>query len=205
MTVLPPLHDGLLRAVRREQATRRGRGRGRRLRRGALALAGAIALSGTAVAATQVAKSLDAAVRAGERPPAPQAQRRLPLIGEPGTASLTRWRGQLVVLAFVASWCPPCEQTMPALAAVGADLRRRGEGTVVLVGVQDAARDARAFVRGQPLRMPALADRDGTLARAYGTPGIPSIYAIDRDGRVVAIRRGQTGERALRALVAKAR
>ena len=135
--------------------------------------------------------TLDDAVKARERPPA--STRALPAL-EGGEGSLTDWRGKPVIVNFWASWCEPCKDEAPLLERAHARLRARG-GTVLGVTVSDAIADSKAFMREHDITFPSLRDVDGDLAQDFETKGVPESFAVDREGRVVAISRGQVNER----------
>ncbi len=139
-------------------------------------------------------------MRQGERPPAPSAQ--LPILGGSATASLSDYRGQIVVLGFWGSWCAPCAEVAREISAAGAELRSGGEGTGLLVSSLDDAKGAQRFVERHGLDLPVLEDRDGRLVSRYGTAppsardgstgtmAFPSTFVLDREGRIVAVKRG---------------
>ena len=104
-------------------------------------------------------------------------------IDRPGTFQLASLRGKVVVLNFWASWCFPCKQEAPALAAA-AD---RWHGRVVVLGVDvnDFTGDARKFARKYGLRYPLVHDNHNVTTPKYGLTGLPETFFIDRDGKVV--------------------
>lgn len=132
-------------------------------------------------------RSLDEAARAGQPVEAPD--RELPLVGGGGTRSLADYEGQVVVLNFWASWCKPCEQEAPVLERASRRIADSG-GVVLGVDFRDTERDALAFMREHELTYPSVRDVEGELARDYGTIALPETFVIDREGRVVAARRG---------------
>ena len=135
--------------------------------------------------------TLDDAVKARERPPAPT--RALPAL-DGGEGSIEDWRGKPVIVNFWASWCDPCKAEAPLLERAHSRLKARG-GTVLGVTVSDASEDSRAFMRENDLSFPSLRDVDGELAEDFETNGVPESFVVDRDGRVVAISRGQVTKR----------
>ena len=136
--------------------------------------------------------TLDDAVRAGKRPPAPT--RALPKL-DGGQGSIADWRGKPLIVNFWASWCDPCQAEAPLLERAHARLKARG-GTVLGVTVSDTREDSRAFMREYGVTFPSLRDVDDELGDDFETNGrLPESFAVDREGRIVAISRGQVDRR----------
>ena len=113
----------------------------------------------------------------------------LPRIDAEGTIDLAELRGQVVILNFWASWCVPCREEHPALAAAWDRYRERG---VVIVGAvyEDTQADALAFRDELGGDWPLVADPGGRAAIAYGVYGIPETFVIAPDGTIAAKRVG---------------
>ena len=104
-------------------------------------------------------------------------------IDKSGTLQLASLRGKVVVLNFWASWCYPCKQEAPVLAAAAT---RYGDRVVVLgVDVNDFAGDARKFARKYGLRYPLVHDNHNVTSPKYGLTGLPETFFIDRSGKLV--------------------
>lgn len=101
-----------------------------------------------------------------------------------GPLRLDDYRGRVVVLNFWASWCIPCKQENPVLAAVWD--RYRSTTDVVLIGVvyQDSIDAAREYTERLGNTWPSVIDADGRTAIAYGVFGIPEKFFITPDGTV---------------------
>src|ERR1044072_2108746 len=96
---------------------------------------------------------------------------------------LARYRGQVLVVDFWASWCKPCRQSIPWLN----DLRARyGAQGLVIVGVNvDANRgDAEKFQRDVPIGFEVLYDPMGKLAEQLGLQCMPTSFVFVRDGNL---------------------
>jgi cytochrome c biogenesis protein CcmG/thiol:disulfide interchange protein DsbE len=145
-------------------------------------------------------RSLDAAIRDGKRPPAPDHV--LPRLDGAGTGSLAAYRGKVVVLNFWASWCQPCRDEAPLLARLQQRLGERG--TILGVTYKDDPGDSLAFARKHDLAYPSLRDSKLQLAPEYGTRALPETFVIDAQGRIVALSRGQVSQEFLDHALAKA-
>jgi cytochrome c biogenesis protein CcmG, thiol:disulfide interchange protein DsbE len=98
--------------------------------------------------------------------------------------TLSKLRGQVVVLNFWASWCTECHEEQDALDQTWQSFRDSG---MVLVGVdfEDTSDGARDYMHDAGLTYPVVEDNDSKTALAYGIRGIPETFLIDRSGRIV--------------------
>ncbi|MDO9445493.1 MAG: TlpA disulfide reductase family protein [Dehalococcoidia bacterium] len=110
--------------------------------------------------------------------------------------------GQVTVVNFWASWCPPCRSEAPILAAVAADTADEG---VQFLGVlhQDRREPALEFAEQYGLHFPTVVD-DGALARSLGVRSIPVTFVVGVDGTILARHFGPISEARLRVLIADA-
>ena len=86
-------------------------------------------------------------------------------------------KGPALINIF-ASWCAPCAEETPALAAL------KAEGTPIIgIATRDAAPAAAAFLArfGNPYQR-VLLDRDGRGAIDLGATGVPETLAVDSAG-----------------------
>jgi len=137
---------------------------------------------------------LVAAIKRGERPPAPAFD--LPVIwNRPATwparvrpaldddrVSLAELRGTPVVLNFWASWCIPCKEEAPFLA--GAARAHRRDVAFLGMDIQDLTQDARRFLDELDVPYPSVRDGSDRTLSAYGLTGVPETYYVDARGRI---------------------
>ena len=97
--------------------------------------------------------------------------------------TLSQFRGQIVVLNFWATWCPPCIEETPSLVRMQA--RLKDKGVVVLAVSIDADDDAyHKFLKDYSVNMVTVRDEARKASNLYGTFGWPETFIIDRTGVV---------------------
>ena len=95
--------------------------------------------------------------------------------------SLDQFHGQVLVLNFWATWCPPCVEELPSL--MNLQERMRGRGITVLGVSIDVDGDAyHRFLKMHNINFLTVRDPDKKVADMYGTTGWPETYIIDREG-----------------------
>ncbi|QBI56171.1 TlpA family protein disulfide reductase [Streptomonospora litoralis] len=119
-------------------------------------------------------------------------------------ARLTDYEGDVLVLNFWASWCPPCRAEMPVLEEVYSE--RRDAGVAFLgINIKDDKTAAQAFERKQDVSYPSIHDQPGRIAMAFRDTvppqAIPTTLVIDRRGRIAARVIGATDYNQLSGLV----
>jgi cytochrome c biogenesis protein CcmG, thiol:disulfide interchange protein DsbE len=95
--------------------------------------------------------------------------------------SLSQFRGQVVVLNFWASWCPPCISETPSLVSMQRRLHDNGVVVVAISEDEDEA-DYRRFIKNYGIGFVTVRDPSQRIKHLYGTVQIPETYIIDRDG-----------------------
>lgn len=97
--------------------------------------------------------------------------------------TLSDFHGQVVVLNFWATWCPPCVEETPSLVSMQGRLKDKG---VTVLGVSvDADGDAyRKFIKDHSINFLTVRDIDQKSNNLYGTFKFPETYIIDRNGIV---------------------
>lgn len=99
------------------------------------------------------------------------------------TFDLAAQRGKVVVINFWATWCPPCRNEMPALAAFYRQYHARG---VEMIGLSiDRPHDRSEVLKVmQSFNYPAALLHDAQ-SNGFGTPAeLPETFVVDRAGVV---------------------
>lgn len=99
------------------------------------------------------------------------------------TVTLSQLKGQVVVLNFWATWCPPCIEEMPSLVQMQERLKSKGV-TVLAVSVDADENDYRRFLRDHNVNLLSVRDASQKSNELYGTFKFPETYVIDRNGVV---------------------
>ncbi len=103
---------------------------------------------------------------------------------------LSSYKGKVVMLAFWASWCGPCLEELPVLQKFARTHRDKGVEVLAinLDSYSDRAK-VRPFVEGRNFDFKVLF-RDDEQLSSYDYEMMPTLYVIDRDGRVAHTRAG---------------
>lgn len=102
-------------------------------------------------------------------------------------AQLADYRGQVVVLDFYATYCPPCKEEIPHLIALQQRYASDGLNVIGLnVGDDADRRKVAGFVKDLGIRYP-LGNPDPALVEVFlsDNTAIPQTYVFDRQGRLV--------------------
>lgn len=106
------------------------------------------------------------------------------------SVTLSDYRGQVVLLNFWASWCPPCRAEMPSME----DLHKTmgGEDFVIIAVSIDGGgtNEVRDFIAQNGYTFEILHDKNQIVADPYRVEAIPTSYIIDKNGTIVEISRG---------------
>lgn len=99
-------------------------------------------------------------------------------------AALEDSAGQVRLVNFWATWCPPCRAELPDLVAYYE--AHAGQG-FQLIGVneQESAAQVSAFLAQTGLAFPVVLDGDGSQMAPFGVTGLPSSFLIGPDGAIV--------------------
>jgi peroxiredoxin len=92
-------------------------------------------------------------------------------------------KGDVVLLNFWATWCPPCRKEIPSMVKLYKEFSSQGL-KILAVSVDRNRDDLESFVKEYQMPFQVLHDANSVAARQYGVFRFPETFLIDRKGRV---------------------
>jgi thiol-disulfide isomerase/thioredoxin len=118
-----------------------------------------------------------------------------------GTLALSDLKGQVVMLDFWATWCPPCKAEMPTLVKLAQEYEAQG---LAFVAVSQDDDDVAEYLvtqfmdRYQPDLAPYVVYGGDAVAQQFQVEALPTLYFLDREGKVINVHRGMMDEQQMR-------
>jgi cytochrome c biogenesis protein CcmG/thiol:disulfide interchange protein DsbE len=105
------------------------------------------------------------------------------------TITLSDLRGQVVIINFWASWCPPCREEAPYLEATWRKYKDQG---VVFIGVDyaDAESKALAYIDEFDITYFNGPDLGTRISQMYNMDGVPETYYVAKNGELRGVKIG---------------
>ncbi|GAK52676.1 thiol-disulfide oxidoreductase resA [Candidatus Moduliflexus flocculans] len=95
-------------------------------------------------------------------------------------------RGNVVLLNFFATWCPPCREEMPTIQALFETYQHQGFVVLGVASDAEGKKIVEPFVKEYKMTFPVALDSDSRVSQQYLVRSIPTIYLFDRHGRIAA-------------------
>lgn len=130
----------------------------------------------------------------------------LDVVALDGVAPAPQVTGQLTLLNFWGTWCPPCRRELPGLVRLATRLAEEPRFQLIAVscgggGPDDLTslrQETTAFLAAKNLALNTWADPSGQTRQAFadqlGFNAFPTSYLIGPDGRLLAVWRGYSPE-----------
>jgi cytochrome c biogenesis protein CcmG, thiol:disulfide interchange protein DsbE len=105
------------------------------------------------------------------------------------TVTLSKLRGQVVIVNFWASWCPPCREEAAYLEATWRKYEGKG---VVFIGVDwvDTEKEALAYIKEFDITYLNGPDVATRAAQAYNIKGVPETFFVAKNGELRGVHIG---------------
>jgi len=105
------------------------------------------------------------------------------------TAALGQLRGQVVIINFWASWCPPCREEAAYLEETWRKYKGKG---VVFIGVDwvDTEKEALAYIKEFDITYINGPDIGTRIAQAYNIQGVPETFFVAKNGELRGVHIG---------------
>lgn len=117
------------------------------------------------------------------------------------TATPAQWAGKPLVVEVWASWCPFCALQNPRLQKLyDSTGGARGRLQVLAVSIDREPKDAAAYMAKRGYTFPAAMDTPALRAVLGKRKGLPELYVIDANGKVVQKEVGEMLEEEVAAL-----
>ncbi len=99
--------------------------------------------------------------------------------------ALKQFRGKVVLIDFWATWCGPCVGEIPNVKKAYNRYHKQGF-EIISISLDHDKEDCERFVKRQKMTWHHIFDGRGRLAARYGVRGIPAMYLLGKDGKVVS-------------------
>lgn len=120
-------------------------------------------------------------------PPAPAPHFALPAVT--GRVDLDSLRGRVVLVDFWASWCGPCRQSFPWMAAMHDKYAARGL-VIVAINLDKDRAAADQFLATFRVPFTVAFDPAGKTAEAFHVGAMPSSVLLGRSGEILSTHTG---------------
>jgi len=96
---------------------------------------------------------------------------------------LADYRGKVVVLNFLATWCDPCREEMPSMQRLQDKLAGK-PFAILAVDYGEGAPRVNDFLKKVPVRFTVLLDRDTSAATSWKVKVLPTTLVLDSEQRI---------------------
>jgi thiol-disulfide isomerase/thioredoxin len=103
------------------------------------------------------------------------------LVGGSGAAT-SEHPGQIVVIDFWATYCPPCIKSLPRLQVL--QDRYAGKVHILAVSEDEELEVIPPFLSRTDVRLPVVWDKGKVMGDRYGVDSLPQTFVLDRKGVV---------------------
>jgi len=102
--------------------------------------------------------------------------------------ALSDFKGKVVMIDFWATWCGPCIAEMPNVKAVYEKYHDKGFD-IIGVSLDRSVEPLNEYIEENHIPWPNIfdADQSSSLADQFAITSIPSIFIVDKEGKIAAV------------------
>ena len=119
------------------------------------------------------------AVEEGQTAPACPAQ----IQNQTDSLQPAAYLGKVVLIDFWATWCGPCQKSMPFFNRLRNEKLMDGF-EIIAINVDEDKQTADDFLKSHPVDYPIAFDPNGECPRIYQVKAMPSSYLLDKSGKI---------------------
>lgn len=93
--------------------------------------------------------------------------------------------GQVLLVTFFATWCPPCRQEIPTLIKLQKKYAAKGFSVIGLSMDEKGPKIVQKLIAKENINYPILMSNSKTERGFGGIAGIPTSFVIDREGKII--------------------
>lgn len=101
-----------------------------------------------------------------------------------GEIRLSELRGQVALINFWASWCPPCRDEAPELQALHEEFADAGLTVLGVNILESSPQKALEFIEEFDINYPNGEDTGQVIAKMYRVEAPPESFLIDKEGNI---------------------
>jgi len=96
--------------------------------------------------------------------------------------SLSKYKGQVVLLNFWASWCPPCVHEMPSMSQLNNTLKGTIPFSILAINLGEKKSEISEFLKKHKVSFDILLDPTQKQAKKWKVYAFPTSFLIDKKG-----------------------
>ena len=118
--------------------------------------------------------------------------------------TLANYKGHVLLLDFFATWCAPCRDSIPRLIDLNRRYGKQGLQVLGLSADEEGDRALDSFISEHKITYPVALAGEAVIDD-YGLRSVPTLYVIDKKGRVAEKFQGynEAMEKSLETLIKK--
>jgi thiol-disulfide isomerase/thioredoxin len=107
-------------------------------------------------------------------------------------AKLSSFRGNVVLLELMESWCQYCRADAPAIESLRWEYEPRGVVFISVAGTDRGAtaESTAAFIKEYETQWTYVLDSDNSIFRRYNVESTPTFFILDKNGVIVSTFKG---------------